>query len=371
MRLLIAPDKFKGSLSARAATAAMVQGARRADPSIEVDPCPLADGGEGTVEALLAAGGGTLRAVRVTGPLGAPVDCSFALLGDARTAVIEMAAAAGLGLVPAERRDPTRATSHGVGQLIRAALDAGATRLIIGLGGSATNDGGAGMAQALGARFEGAGEPITALELGRVSSVDRSGLDPRLAAAEIVAAGDVDSPLLGELGATRVYAPQKGARDAQLADLERGLARLAELLSGTDPSLPGAGAAGGLGFGLAAFAGARIASGAELVLDAVGFDARLEAVDLVLSGEGRLDAQSLRGKLPIAVARRAERAGVPSVALVGSFDQAALASQPHPLCAWFSIADGPLTDERAMARAGELLSGLTENVVRLLARVRR
>jgi glycerate 2-kinase len=371
MKLLLAPDKLKGSLSASDACVAIARGVRRADSSIEVDPCPLADGGEGTADALLAALGGSIEQVRVTGPLGTPVEAGLALLADGRTAVIEMAAAAGLALVPEDRRDPARATSYGVGELMRAALDAGRTRLVVGLGGSATNDGGAGMAQALGVRFEGASEPITAAELERVRAVDRSRRDPRLERVEIVAACDVDSPLLGELGATRVYGPQKGARSEQLAGLERGLARLAELVPELAPEHPGAGAAGGLGFGLVAFAGARIAPGAELVLDAVDFDARLVGVELVLTAEGRLDAQSLRGKLPIAVARRARRLGVPSVALVGSFDRAALAARPRELCAWFSIVDGPTSNEQAIASAGELLAALAENVVRLATAIRR
>jgi glycerate 2-kinase len=368
MKLLIAPDKLKGSLTARAAAAAMARGALRADRSLELDSCPLADGGEGTADALVDARGGAWHPVRVTGPLGAPVEASFVVLEDG-SAVIEMATASGLSLVPAERRDPARATSYGVGELIRAALDAGAARLIVAAGGSATNDGGAGMAQAIGVRFEGAGEPITAGELERVRGIDCSRRDARLDRVTLVAACDVDSPLLGELGATRTYAPQKGARPEQLESLERGLARLAQLAPELDPATPGAGAAGGLGFGLVAFAGARIASGAELVLDAVGFNERLAGVDLVLTAEGRLDTQTLRGKVPLAVARRARRSGVPSVALVGSFDRSAL--DHHQLCAWFSLVDGPTSIEHAIANAGELLAALADNVVRLALGARR
>lgn len=365
MKVVIAPDKLKGSLSARAAARAIARGARRALPGAELELCPLADGGEGTLEALLDARGGERRTLRVTGPLGAPVEASWALLADG-TAVIEMAQVAGLLSIPEAERDPTRTTTYGVGELVRAALEAGAPKIVVAVGGSGTNDGGAGMAQALGVRFEGASEPLTGADLGRVAGIDRSGRDRRLDAVEVVVACDVDNPLLGECGATRVYARQKGASEEQIETLERGLARLA-MLAGTSGDFPGAGAAGGLGFGLVAFAGARVESGAELVLDAVGLDRRLDGARLLITGEGRLDAQSLAGKLVIAAARRAAAKGVPSVALVGAVADDVTHARAPELTAWLSICDRPESEAAAMRRAAELLEAAAENLLRLVA----
>ena len=356
MKVVIAPDKLKGSLSASSAARAIERGVRRARPDAEILLCPLADGGEGTLEALAR----DIRKTTVTGPLGRPLEARWGL-ADAHEAVIEMAEAAGLARTPEAERDPTRTTTYGVGELMRAALDEGVRRIVVGLGGSATTDGGAGMAQALGVVFESAPEPIGGGDLERIVSIDRAGIDPRLAGVEIVAACDVNDPLLA---AARVYAAQKGATPAQVHALERGLVHLAELVPEAEPSSPGAGAAGGLGFGLLAFAGAKLVSGAELVLDALGFDQLLEGADLLLTGEGRLDAQSLSGKAAIAAARRARRRGVPAIALCGAIGGDIDRSNAPELTAWFSICEAPVTLDEAQQRAAELLEELAENVMR-------
>ena len=332
MKIICAPDKFKGSLSAREAAHAMARGIRQVDPDADVDLCPIADGGEGTVEALVAATGGQERLTRVCGPLGDPVEAGWGLLGrrdDAPlTAVVEMAAASGLGLVPQDRQDPTRTTTLGTGELIRAALDAGARRVIVGIGGSATNDGGCGMAQALGVRFlrpDGSvlgDQWVKASELEHVGRIDMSGLDPRIAQAQFVVASDVTNPLTGPDGASHVYGPQKGATAAQVRQLDRQLEHLAHLvrtqLHRDIRTLAGSGAAGGLGGGLVAFLGAELAPGAQLVLEAVRFDSRVLGRDLCLTGEGKLDAQSLSGKAVMAVVEAAKKAGVRTCALVGA-----------------------------------------------------
>jgi glycerate kinase len=323
MRILIAPDKFKESLSASAAAAAMARGATAACPGAQVDLCPVSDGGEGLVEALVQATGGTRRLSRVAGPLGEPVEAGWGVLGDGHTAVIEMAQASGLALVPPDRRDPRRTTTFGVGELIRFALDSGLNRFILGIGGSATNDGGTGMAQALGGVFPGTQGLMTGGQLQAIQAVDLSRIDPRIKEAAFTVACDVTNPLTGPRGASVVYGPQKGASPPVVAELDRGLGHLAGLLRGVDPAAPGAGAAGGLGFGAMAFLGARLLPGADLVLDAVGFDRRVAHSQLVITGEGRMDAQSLSGKLCVAAARRAARLGVPAIACVGLLEEAA------------------------------------------------
>lgn len=354
MKVLCCPDSFKESISAADAAAAMARGVRAAGG--QADLCPLADGGEGTVDALLTATGGTPRTTHVTGPLGDPVEAQWGVLGDGTTAAIEMAAAAGLALVPKDRRDPTRTTTFGVGELIRAALDAGMPRIILGVGGSATCDGGCGAAQALGARFAGVDAPVTGGTLQKITAFDLSGLDPRLRDVELIVAADVTNPLFGPDGAAHVYAPQKGATPTQVRQLDAGLRHLASLFN--QPQLPGAGAgaAGGLGFGAGMMLGATIRPGADIVLDAVGFDQRVAACDLVLTGEGRLDRQTISGKTIAAVLRRA--AGVPVVALVG-------ASQLQPdesPCPFRIIGEGLPPDE-SMRRTAELLQAAAQKEV--------
>lgn len=331
MKVVIAPDKFKGSLSASQAAEAMTEGVRRACNGAEVVRLPIADGGEGTVEALVAATGGRTVHVTATGPLGEPVRAGYGWLPSGprgeSTAVLEMSSIAGFSLIPASRRDPMATTTYGVGQLMKAALVRGAERLVIGLGGSATNDAGMGMAQALGVRLlDSAGRDVGfgGGELGRVARISVDGCDPRLDTAEVVGATDVVSPLYGPEGAAFVFAPQKGATPEQVEELDQGLRRLARVIKrdvGVDVSeIPGAGAAGGLGAGIVAFAGGELKPGARLVLEAIGFKEGIKEADVVITGEGRLDAQTLSGKAPMMVARLSKDGGVPVVAVVGIYD---------------------------------------------------
>lgn len=369
MRVLVAPDKLKGSLSAKAASEAMAQGVERAGGSVSA-ALPLADGGEGTLEALLAAWGGELRTARVKDALGREVVARFALFDDGRTALVESAEAVGLARLGAHR-DVLSRSSYGVGQLILAALGSGVDRVWVGLGGSATNDGGAGAAQALGLELVGAPCPVTARDLGRITRIERAGLEPRLAEVELVALCDVASPFTGPTGASLVFAAQKGASADEALELDRALARFAELSGYAASDTPGAGAAGGLGFGLAAFAGARLAPGADFVLDAVELERRVRDADLVLTAEGCLDAQTLQGKLVCRLGERCQRAGVPVIAFAGRVAVAPAVLAEHGLIAAFSLADGPMTEAESVARAGELLALAVERVLALSARLRR
>jgi glycerate kinase len=370
--VVIAPDSFKGSFTAVQVAQALVQGTRRVAPQADIVLLPVADGGEGTVAAFLAAGGSRYE-VEVTGPLGSRVTAFYGVLKDGR-AVIEMAAASGLPLVPPERRNPLVTTSRGTGELIKAALDRGCRRILLGIGGSATNDAGLGMAQALGWSFTDAlGKELGAGggALGDLAVIDARHGDPRLAQCEIVVASDVTNPLVGEHGASVVYGPQKGATPSMVAALDSNLRHFADCVArDVGPQLhevAGGGAAGGLGAGLIAFCGARLESGIGTVLDAVGFDAVVRGADLVLTGEGRLDGQSLYGKVPVGVALRAKAVnpGVTVVAVVGSLGPGASAVYQHGIDALVPLADGPMTLEESMARVGELLEQAAERVVRL------
>lgn len=371
MKILLAPDSFKGSLSAAEAAEAMAAGIRRAAPEAQCVRLPLADGGEGTLDALVAATGGRRVPVTVTGPLGSPVEAAFGLLGlSGETAVVEMALAAGLLLAPVEQRDPRRTTTYGVGELIERAAQSGARRLIVGLGGSATNDGGAGALQALGVQFfDTAGRlmpaPLTGGELGRLGRVDGSGL--RLPSQPVVLASDATNPLLGPLGATRIFGPQKGATEAIIVELEAGLTRLAACLPPGIADRPGAGAAGGLGAGLMAYLGAELRSGIDLVLDTIGFDAHLEDTDWVWTGEGRIDAQTLGGKAVSGVLRRASARGVPVLAFGGAVDaDAARDLAAMGLRAAFPIVPGPVPLADALHGGAAYLADAAERVMRLL-----
>jgi glycerate kinase len=326
VRVLVAPDKFKGTLTAAQAAHAIASGWRRSRPGDDLDELPMADGGEGSLDAILAALGGHRHRVTVPGPLGDPVDAPFGIVsrGGDRHAVIETAMACGLQLVGADRRDPMRASTFGVGELLLAACRAGVDEALVCVGGSATNDAGAGMAQALGVELlDAQRRPIGPGGRGLLdlATIDVRGLDRAVANTAIVAAADVDNPLTGPAGASAVYGPQKGATPEDVVVLDRALAHLAAVIArdlGIDVrGLPGAGAAGGLGAGLVAFLGARLRRGADSVMDAVGFDERLAAADLVVTGEGRFDEQSLRGKVPAAVLGAAGRAGRPVVILCG------------------------------------------------------
>ncbi len=344
MRILIAPQEFKGSLSAVEAAQAMAEGLGRALPGVELDLAPMADGGPGTVEALVSAAGGRRLTSTVAGPLGRPVEAAWGLVEEGPTAVIEMAAASGLVLLRPQERDARRAGTYGTGRLIAAALDAGCRRLIIGLGGSATNDGGAGMAQALGVRLndaEGRDLPAGGAALARLARIDVSGLDKRLRHCRVLGATDVTNPLCGPHGASAVYGPQKGASPSDVEELDAALAHYAAVierdLGKRVSEVPGAGAAGGAGAGLIAFLDAELRPGAELVAEAVGLERRIAAADLVVTGEGRLDAQTAYGKTVATVARLARRQGRRVVALAGRVDDAQEACSALGLEAALSI----------------------------------
>lgn len=375
MKIICAPDSFKESMTAIEAANAMAKGIESVLENAEIDLCPIADGGEGTVEALVAATDGQLQRTTVTGPLGEPVQATWGILGavaEVKTAVIEMAAAAGLALVPAELRDPTRTTTFGAGELIKAALDAGAKKIILGIGGSSTTDGGCGCAQALGVKFiEETGQPITQLMAGgllhKVIRVDTGELDPRIKDTQIVVACDVTNPLTGLDGAAHVYAPQKGADTRQVQFLDAGLLHMAEVwrqsLDNDVQQLPGAGAAGGMGGGMVAMLAATLAKGIELVLEAVAFSKRAAGYDLCLTGEGRIDGQTVSGKACIGVAQLADTKGVKTIALVGCAADDAGKTLDAGLFAYHVIGEG-LSVEESMQRGEELLQAKAAQVVR-------
>lgn len=384
MRVIVAPDSFKGSLTAAQAAAAMARGVRRGWPGAAVIEAPVADGGEGLSEVLVQALGGTWVECRAQGPLGDPVIARYALLPSVAAgqhadagplAVIEVAAASGLTLVPPARRDALGASTYGAGQLVRDALDRGCRRFLIGLGGSATTDGGSGFAVALGARFLDAGGRPIALgggSLHALARVDLSGLDPRVAASRWTAACDVDNPLHGPRGAAAVFGPQKGATPAQVAELDANLARLARILerdAGLPPDLaqrPGAGAAGGMGFALLAFCRAELRPGIELVLDACRFEERLAGTDLVLTGEGRIDGQTAGGKAPLGVARAARRHGVPVIGLAGSLGPGAEALLEHGFTALVPVVPGPCDFDTALEHAAQWLEDAAARALQLV-----
>jgi len=373
MNIIIAPDSFKGSLTALEAADAIEQGVRDVLPDAEIVKFPLADGGEGTCEAMVLASDGRLLREEVTGPLGEPVEATWGILGDDVTAVIEMAQAAGMGLVPPDRRDPLVTTTYGVGELIKVALEAGCTRVIVGLGGSATNDGGAGMAQALGAKLLGPGGEELARGGGALADLERidaAGLDPRLENVQVYAATDVTNPLVGPEGASAVYGPQKGASPEMVEALERALERWAQVIQrdlGVEVrDLSGAGAAGGLAAGLVAFCGAEIRSGASLVLRMLRFEEFLASADVIFTGEGRLDRQIEFGKAISGVALLAEKHEVPVVAFTGQLEVEPDKLAARGVSGVVPIVPGPLSLEEAMSRADELLQAAAERAMRLL-----
>ncbi len=317
---------------------------------------PLADGGEGTVDALVQATGGKFISQQVEGPRGEPVTATFGILGDGQTAVIEMAAASGLPLVPQEYRNPLHTTTYGTGQLIKAALDQGCQQLIVGIGGSATNDGGAGMAQALGARFlDEQGQPIPRVSGGRlkdIAYIDISALDSRLADCQVRVACDVDNPLYGPQGAAYVYAPQKGATPAQVQALDAGLRHYAKVLEKaigkSVAEIPGAGAAGGLGAGLVPFADASLEPGVQIVVEAVRLREKAQGADLIITGEGRIDRQTAFGKAPSAPAQIGKELGIAVIGIGGSVDPEAGELYECGFTALFSCINGPISLAQAM-----------------------
>lgn len=375
MKIVVAPQSLKGSLEASAVGEAIATGIRRVLPDADIRIIPVADGGEGTVRALVDATGGHLISVTVTGPLGEPVPAQYGILGGdgPRTAVLEMASASGLPLVPPERRDPRITTTFGTGQLLRAALDAGAVRVILGIGGSATNDGGAGMAQALGYRLLDAdGEELApgGAALARLAHIDATHRDPRLADIHVRVACDVSNPLCGPTGASAVYGPQKGATSEMVTELDAALAHYASVLQrdlGADvAAVPGAGAAGGLGAGLLALMHAELVPGARVVFDALDFARKVAGADLVFTAEGQLDSQTAYGKAPGAVAAAAREAGARTIALTGGLraDDAELAALG--IDAVVPIPDGPMSLETAMGDARRLVITAASRALRLI-----
>lgn len=341
MKIVIAPDSFKDSLSAQGVADAIALGLAQVWPDAQLVKCPMADGGEGTVESVLAACEGQLRRNNVRGPLGTTVDAAWGWLPQSLTAIIEMAEASGLQLVPPGQRDACISSTFGTGELIRAALDAGAQRVILAIGGSATNDGGAGAMQALGVKLlDAQGETLApgGLALTQLARIDLSDIDPRLAQVRFDIAADVNNPLCGPHGASAIFGPQKGATPAQVEQLDRALGHFAELcaqvLVKDVRDEPGSGAAGGLGFAAKAFLGAQFKAGVEVVAELVGLAEAVKSADLVITGEGRFDAQTLRGKTPFGVARIARHHGVPVIVIAGTLGRAirpctSMVSMPH------------------------------------------
>lgn len=375
-KIILAPDSFKGTMSSQEICDILAQEIKRVWPQAQVVSLPVADGGEGSVDAFLAAVGGEKVAVPCKGPHWEDIQGFYGLLPDG-TAVVEMAAAAGLPLV-GQRLRPDQTTTYGVGQLVRAAVCGGARRLVVGLGGSATNDGGAGMAAALGVRFFRAdGEPYipTGGTLDQLARVDRSGLEPALASVELTAMCDIDNPLCGPTGASAVFGPQKGAGPDMVPVLDRNLGHLADIMAedlGRDlRDMPGAGAAGGLGFGVAAFFGGRLQMGIETVLDVAGFDHLLQGAWLVITGEGCIDGQSLRGKVVSGVARRAKAADVPTIAMVGDIGEGAGGLYEQGVTGMFSINRVAIPFSQARTRSREDLRAASADLFRLLARMSR
>lgn len=373
MKILIAPDSFKESLSALEVAQAVQAGFSQVFPQAIYVLVPVADGGEGTVDAMVAATGGRRESVTATGPLGTPVEAFYGLTGDGATAVIEMAAASGLMLVPAAQRNPLLTTSRGTGELIRAALDAGARRFILGIGGSATNDGGAGMVQALGARLlDARGEDIGpgGGALAGLERIDVSALDARLAECCIEVACDVDNPLTGPRGASAVFGPQKGATAEMVQTLDANLARFARIverdLGVAVDAVPGAGAAGGMGAAMLAFFGATLKPGIEIVTAAVDLDTHVRDADLVITGEGRIDFQTVHGKTPIGVARVAKRHGKPVIGIAGSLGANVGVVHEHGIDAVFSVLNRPCTLDEALRDAAANVELTARNVAAAL-----
>lgn len=366
MRVVVCPDSFKGSLSAREAAAAIARGVRMADGTAEVVEIPLADGGEGTLDVLIGPTGGHTRSVQVHDPLMRPIDACYGILGGGETAVVEMAAASGLGLLSESERDPMVTSTFGTGELLLSAAESGARRIIVGIGGSATNDGGAGAMTALGVRFldsHGAEIPPGAAALARLASIDTSDFRFPKDKIAVEVACDVTNPLCGPNGASAVFGPQKSAEPEMVGTLDAALAHYADVLKrdlGKDVAdLPGAGAAGGLGAGLAAFLNAELRSGIDIVLDAVHFDDALDGSDLVITGEGRLDDQTAGGKTIAGVLRRASDRGIPVIALCGS-----VSGTLSGLAAAYGLVQGDITPDYALEHAGELLEALAARAPR-------
>ncbi len=372
MKILIAPDSFKGSNSSIEVASHIEIGIRRVFPEAETVKIPIADGGEGTVEALVFGGGGTFHTAEVTGPMGNPVTATYGVLPGG-TGVIEIAAASGLPLVAEDERNPMLTTTFGVGELILEVLNRGCTNIVIGLGGSATNDGGVGMAQALGVSFKdknGVELELGASGIAELATVDVSAMNPKVAKASIVIASDVNSPLYGPSGASAIFGPQKGADEDMVIELDSALGHLANTVKaqlGVDMAdISGAGAAGGLGYGLMAFCGAKMKTGIETIMDSVEINRHLSFCDLVITGEGRIDGQSVFGKVPVGVAKRAKKYGLPVLAITGGIGSGAEAVYEHGVDSIISIVSEPMTLGKAISKSEALLEETAERAMRLL-----
>ncbi len=378
MKIVVAPNAFKGSMTARDAAAAMADGIRRVLPDAQIEEVPVADGGDGLVDVALDALQGERCRLLATGPRFDLVEAEFCHVPEQSFAALEMALASGLALLPEDMRDPLQTTTLGTGELILAALDLGVRKIGIGIGGSATCDGGIGAATTLGVRFlDAAGRPVSPVggALQDIAHIDMSGLDPRINDVVIEAVCDVNNPLVGEQGAARVYGPQKGAGPQQVEQLESGLINLARVIKnalGLDVcDLPGGGAAGGLGAGLYAFLGAVLRPGMDVVLDLVDLDTKLEGADLVLTGEGQIDFQTAFGKAPAGVALRAKKQKIPCVVVAGSVGEKLGELHEQGVDAVFSLCAGPMSLQEAMQQAEHSISRATEQVLRCFLAGRR
>ena len=362
MKIVVAPDSFKGSLTAVEVADAIGQGVREIFPEAKIIKIPMADGGDGTVQCLVTATGGEILREKVTGPLGDEVLASYGILGGKKTAVIEMAEASGLTLVPENKRNPLITTTYGTGQLIKAALDQGCKKMIIGIGGSATNDGGAGMVQALGVRLldrEGKEIGFGGGELKKISRIDISNLDNRLSETEVLIASDVSNPLCGPRGAARIYGPQKGATPEIIEELDKSLAHFAETikrdLNKDVKDMPGAGAAGGLGAGLMAFLDAELKPGIEIMIEIVKLEQAIKDTDLVITGEGKIDSQTIYGKAPIGVAKIAKKYNVPVIAVAAIISDDADIVYQHGIDNLIKVSEPPMSLSESKSKKVELV----------------
>lgn len=371
MKILIAPDSFKGSMTAAEVAECICQGVKSVCPEAIVKKLALSDGGEGLVDCLVEATGGDQFVTKVTGPMGEPVEASWGILGDQVTAVIEMASASGLMLIQDDKRDPRVATTYGTGELISAAINRNCTNIILGLGGSATNDGGSGMVQALGAKLlnkDGKNIDFGGNALRELDRIDVSEIDERLKSIDFQVACDVDNILTGENGASHIFAPQKGATPSMVVDLDRALRHYAKIikrdLNKDVEFMPGAGAAGGVGAGVVAFLEGSLTSGIELVIKAVNLQDELADCDLVITGEGKLDEQSFHGKVPVGIARLAKKFGVPVVVIAGNVYKETAYLHSEGVTAYFSIINEPMSLDVAMTKGKELLEFTTNQLLR-------
>ena len=374
MKILVAPQEFKGSISALSAAEAAKTGILRVFPQAEVVLCPVADGGDGTLETLVEVSGGKVRVCSVQNPIGETIQAQWGAMGDGVTAVIEMARTSGLALLSLAERDPLNASTYGLGQAISEALDEGFRRFIVGIGGSATNDAGAGMAQALGANLlDGHGNAINfgGAALANLQTVDISNMDSRIKESKFLVACDVSNPLTGAEGASAVYGPQKGATPEMVQSLDDALSNFATVvkkdLKKDVSEISGAGAAGGLGAGMMAFMGAELKAGVDIVLDTVNLRDKLSSVDLVITGEGGMDFQTVYNKAPIGVARIASEHNIPTIAIAGLLGSNFKIVHEHGILAATSIVNGPITLEEASERAFELISDSVEESLRFIS----